>query len=107
MTDRTNAAYARGDRRHFTKWPVFHQLLEPAKLSNVKARRTDSTGVIEMDGDLAVPFNPGHGSIVIVLLRRSYSQAPKRVMVPNRPATRQEFGQAIVNRIVRRRAAGE
>src|ERR1039457_3870776 len=58
---RADAAYARGQARHLVEWPALAELLKTAHLRHVELRILDSTLVVEVDGDLAVPFKTRNG----------------------------------------------
>ena len=61
VADRTDAADARGDARHFGEGPAFAELLEAAELDHVEARVGHVAIVIELERDLGVPLDAGHG----------------------------------------------
>jgi hypothetical protein len=57
MAGGTYAADARGEGRHFGKRAAFAEFLKAAKLGDVKVGILHDTLIVELDGDLAVPFN--------------------------------------------------
>src|ERR1017187_6216166 len=79
MTDRTDAADARGDTRHLVKWPAFGELFKAADLRHLEPRVGDIAGVIQLDGDLGVAFNAAHRIDCNAIHRRSY---PNLILVP-------------------------
>src|SRR5271165_3701227 len=61
MADGTDPANAGGDARHLVVGSAFGEFLEPAHLSHVELGACDFPTVIEMNGDLRVSFDTGHG----------------------------------------------
>ena len=61
VAHRADAADARGDARHLPKTAADAEFLEPAKLHHVKARVGHLTVVAELDRDLGVALDAGHG----------------------------------------------
>lgn len=60
MADRTNAANACHQRRHFVKWPALDEFLEASQLRDVKKSILDFACIIEVNGDLGMTFYACH-----------------------------------------------
>ena len=60
VADRADAADARHESRHLGEGPTLAKLLKPAKLRHVKAGVFDAAMIVEMQGNLRVPFDPGY-----------------------------------------------
>ena len=61
MADRADAADARGDAGHLGVGPADAEALEAAKLGHVETSIAHLASVIQVDGDLGVTFDAGHG----------------------------------------------
>ena len=59
--DRADAADARRQAGHLVEWPAFSEALKAAHLGDVKVRVLDLALAVELDGDLAVPFQARYG----------------------------------------------
>ncbi len=60
MADRANPADARGDVGHFEVHAAFAELFKAAEFIDVHIRLFDFTGIIQVDGDLGMSFDPGY-----------------------------------------------
>ena len=61
MTDRADTANPRHERRHFRERTPLTELFKTTKLGNVKLRVRDFSLIVEMQGDLGVALDAGHG----------------------------------------------
>jgi hypothetical protein len=61
VADGADAADARHERRHLVERAPLAELLEAAELRDVEPGVGDVTGVVELQRDLRVPFDPGDG----------------------------------------------
>ena len=61
MADRADAAGARGDLGHLGEMPAFAELFKTAELHDVETRVVHLAPAVEMDGDLGVALDAGHG----------------------------------------------
>ena len=61
MAHGTNPANARGDLRHLGEEPSLAEFLEAAELDHMEPRVGHVARVVEMDRDLRVPLDAGHG----------------------------------------------
>jgi hypothetical protein len=60
VADRADAADPRRQAGHLEERPAFAELLEAAELRHMELRVGDLPGVVELDGDLGVAFDPRH-----------------------------------------------
>ncbi len=60
MGNRTDAANARGYRRHLIERPSFGKFLKSTQLGHMKRGIGDAAFIIEPDGDLCVSLDAGH-----------------------------------------------
>ncbi len=58
VADRADAAHTRGNPRHFVQRAALAEPLEAAKLGDVELGVGHLSAVVEVDGDLGVPFDP-------------------------------------------------
>ena len=58
---RADAAQPLDHDRHFPVRPALNEFFEAAKLDNMQAHLMHLVLVVEQDGDLAVPLDPGNG----------------------------------------------
>ena len=61
VADRADAADAGRDLGHLVVHPALAELLEAPELLHVKERAVHLTRIVQMDGDLGVPLDAGHG----------------------------------------------
>ena len=105
VAHRADAADARHQARHLVERPAFAELLEAAELRlRGTGRVRTSPAVVEVDGDLGVALDPGHGidedSIGHCAIRTSVRRCPARRARPSSRATRK-----CVDLVGRRRTA--
>ena len=61
VADRTDPTDPRHQRRHLGERPTTAEGLEAAQLGDVETSVVDESVLVELDGDLAVTLDPGHG----------------------------------------------
>ena len=61
MADRADPAQPLDEDRGLPVRPSLDEPLKTAELNNVKARLSDLAFIVQVDGDLAVAFDPCHG----------------------------------------------
>src|SRR3954471_21194262 len=61
MADRANTAEPLHHHRYLPVRASLHEALEAPKLHDVKTYLLHAPLIVEQDGDLAVPFDAGHG----------------------------------------------
>ncbi len=61
VADRADAADPLGERRHLGEVPPFAELLEAAELHHVQPGLVHLPRIVQLDRDLAMPFNPRYG----------------------------------------------
>jgi len=61
VADRADAADPRHEGRHLVNHPALADPLETAELGHMKVGVGDLARIVQLDGDLGVPLDPGHG----------------------------------------------
>src|SRR5271165_4568091 len=60
VADGANAADARGDPRHLVKWAALRELFKTADLCHLEPRVSHVARVVQLNGDLGVPFETAY-----------------------------------------------
>ena len=101
VAHRADAADARHQARHFMERASLAEFFEASELGYVELRRPHLARIVQIDGDLGVPFNSGHGMNHAAL--GHLSKPP----IESRRAAFEQADHEFVNQIGRRRAPGK